>query len=131
MLIYQNSCLPLQVRAAKHSYNWNRDFVKYGPLPESINRLSDESDSDMECRDYARAKKCQVAMKKRHPSKFATASKSFLLRRRQWCKQYAKKHMKSAWDPELFRIFYPSYTFRELKEKTTPVITMINSCWYC
>ena len=110
--------------------------MKYGPLPESINRLSDESDSDMECREMARAEKCQVALKKHHPSKFATASKSFLLRRRQWCKHYAKKKMKSAWDPEMFRVFYPPYTFKELKEKTTPVITIINlinsfcSCYF-
>ena len=121
MLLTRNAFL-FQVRAAKHEYNWNRDFVKYGPLPSSVNRLSEESDSDMESREHARAKKAQVVLKTRQPSKFATASRSFLLRRRQWCKKYAKKHMKSAWDPELFRVFYPPYTFREFHEKGIPVI---------
>ena len=36
----------------------------------------------------------------------------------------------------MFRVFYPPYTFKELKEKTTPVITIINlinsfcSCYF-
>lgn len=101
----------MQVQRLRRGYDWAGEEEKYGPIDSVLNRASDDSDSDLECRSKRREYLSRKDFKRAEltDSVSGPVGLEFLVRQREIAKYEAMK--RPDYCAVKFAKEYPPYKF--------------------